>query len=302
MKKDKKTNPESLGGRLKGYEASYESTIEPEKHIIIRIDGHKFSKYTKGFKKPFDGILSKAMELTTIDLVDEYKAVTGYTQSDEITLILPSLKDVTIDNRKSYKHKIHKRIRDDWEHTFGGRVQKMVSLIAGFTTMRFNKHLADEIEKQTMSEQEHWSNSFRPTPEEDEFRKQMSTYYSKVGNAYFDCRVYGVPDEDEAFNSILWRVRDAEKNSRSMFAQTYCSHKELQKKTGVEQVEYCKDKTGKDWHKVEDRYKYGVLVKKETYMKDGRDGPVQRTRLVSFSDKLTSYSEESVDLIMRAYK
>lgn len=302
MKKSKATDAETLGGRLKGYEKDYESKVEPEKHIIVRIDGHKFSKYTKGFEKPFDSILSKAMELTTIDLVDEFKAVTGYTQSDEITLVIPSLKDVTVDNRKKKTHKVHKRIRDDWEHTHGGRVQKMVSLISAFTTMRFNLHLAKEIETQTMAEQEHWSNAFRPSREEDEFRKRMSTYYSKVGNAWFDARIYGVEEEDEVFNSVMWRVRDAEKNSRSMFAQTYCSHKELQKKTGIEQVEYCKDKTGKDWNEVEDRYKYGILVKKETYMKDGQDGPVQRTRLVSFTEPLTTYSKDAVDMVMRMYK
>lgn len=66
---------------------------------------------------------------TTKDLVERFSAYTGYTQSDEITLFIPSLKDVTVDNRKKKGkngHKLHKRIRDDWTHGFSGRVQKNV--------------------------------------------------------------------------------------------------------------------------------------------------------------------------------
>lgn len=72
MKKDKKNNPETLGGRLKGYESEYEREISSDCNIICRINGHKFSKFTKGFKKPFDEILSNAMVLTTIDLLEEF--------------------------------------------------------------------------------------------------------------------------------------------------------------------------------------------------------------------------------------
>ena len=285
-----------LGDRMKFYEAAYESTVEPEKHIVIRIDGHKFSKYTKGFKKPFDAILSKAMELTTLDLVQEYQAVTGYTQSDEITLVIPSLMNTE-------RHKgTNKPL---WEHQFGGRVQKMVGLIAGFTTMRFNKHLEGLILYE--------SSTITSYTDEEDFKYQ-SFLETKIGNAYFDCRIYGIPDEAEVYNSVMWRVRDAEKNSRSMFAQAYCSHRELQKKTGLEQVAYCLEKTGKDWDEVEDRYKYGILVKKETYLKEPTPPsdlpigaevlslPVERTRVISFTEKLTTFSDENVDLVMRAVK
>jgi len=50
MKKDKKYNTETLGGRLKGYEAEYEREIENEKHIICRIDGHHFSSFSLTLK------------------------------------------------------------------------------------------------------------------------------------------------------------------------------------------------------------------------------------------------------------
>ena len=289
----------SLGERLKSYEKSYESTIEPEKHLILRIDGHHFSKYTKGFKKPFDSILSQSMIETTKDLVDRFNAYTGYTQSDEITLFLPSLKDLTVDNRKKKTHKIHKRIKEDWTHSFGGRVQKITSLVAAFTTMRFNQHLKTQL---GLFQQEQGSNLYY----DKELSKYSQLIFDKIGNAYFDCRVYGVPNNEEVFNSFMWRVRDAEKNSKSMFAQSFCSHKSLQGKSGLEQVEYCKEQTGFDWNIIEDKYKYGIFIKKELFMKetfyeDWGDVKGQRSRTVEQSLAFTSFSEENVKYVLAQY-
>ena len=309
--KDKDLKNLTLGDRMKYYESLTEPRITPEKHLILRIDGHHFSKYTKGLKKPFDSILARAMIETTKDLVERFDAYTGYTQSDEITLFLPTLKDVTVDNRKKKTHKVHKRIREDWEHSFGGRTQKIVSLVSAFTTMRFNYHFEKEFNEQIQDEYEFFLNSFRETPEEVEFNKRYTRYSEKIGNAYFDCRVFGVPDNDEVFNTFMWRSRDCEKNSRSMMAQSECSHKELHGKTGEEQIQYTLEKTGKDWNKIDDCYKYGTFVKKELYEKTGyHDHPdgtrmlstVTRSRICEFSEKLTSYSEDSVKMIVSQYK
>jgi len=292
----------SLGDRMKYYESQYEQEIKPEQHLCVRIDGHKFSKFTNGFKKPFDSILSKAMELTTMDLLEEFSAYTAYTQSDEITLIIPSLKDNTVDNRKSTKHKLHKTIRADWKHEYSGRVQKMSSLIAGFTTMKFNKHLNDEANR-------YYDSNITTYTEEIDREYITNIFAKKLGNAWFDCRIYGVDSDEEAFNSVLWRIRDAEKNSRSMFAQAYCSHKELQNMTGLEQVQFCKEKTGEDWNLVDDRYKYGILIKKEYFLKPIEGGNmdysqgefVQRSRVISWAQHMT-FSDENVKLIMAKVK
>lgn len=367
-----------LGTRIKGYEKEGEKRIPYDEYIIVRIDGHKFSKFTKGFKKPYDKILSVSMENTTKDLVEEFGAVTGYTQSDEITLIFPpqyktkwipleSFQQVGEDtiwedketkewgyveiyeegDREEYRctyyigeddsvedHVIYGAMGHNREYNgdktkildkynfyeedvsnnqiLGGRTQKLASLIASYTSIRFNKHLEEQIKIQNADTAAYYDNSFRETSEESEWRKQMGIYRSKVGNAWFDARVFGVPSADEAFNAIMWRVRDAEKNSRSMFAQAYCSHKSLLNKNGVEQVEYCKATTGNDWETVEDKLKYGILVKKESYYKVLTDldkiqtfgdvDSVKRTRLVTWAEPLTSYSDESVEMITRKLK
>ena len=200
MKESTKT--ESLGTRLKGLEKDFEIEVPQASHIIARIDGHKFSKFTKGFKKPFDEILSKAMELTSRDLLEEFNAYTGYTQSDEITLVIPSLMNTE-------KHKGENT--PTWTHGYSGRVQKMTSLIAGFTTMRFNKHLNDEANR-------YYDNNIVSYTDETDKEYIQNIFSNKVGNAWFDCRLYGVDSDEEAFNSVMWRGRDNITNSTSLWS------------------------------------------------------------------------------------
>lgn len=296
MKKDKLMEM-SLGDRMKYYEGLDEHCISPESHIVVRVDGHKFSKFTRGFNKPFGDILSKTLEMVCIDLLDEFNAVTVYHQSDEITLIIPSLKD----RREHQSNKTDKKIRKDWTHIHSGRVQKIASLVASFSTMKFNKYL---LELATYS----WS-GVRIDPSSESSKLVSLILNDKVGNAYFDCRVLGVPSDEEALNSVLWRARDCIKNSKSSFSQTYCSHKSLQGKTSNEQIQLCLEKTGKDWNSIDDRYKYGIIVKKESYMKKVEDNhslssgvkigdEVLRSRVIVFSKQL-DFSEENVSLMMK---
>jgi len=278
-----------LGDRMKHYEGLCETKIDPSSHIIVRVDGHKFSSFSKGFKKPFDFILSEAMRLTSMDMLEEFNAVTAYVQSDEITLIIPTL--VTTEKHKGTNKPL-------WKHGYSGRVQKMVSLIAGFTTMSFNKHLSNLVDEDIYGE---YGNG---TEEERKYWDLLRN--KKVGNAWFDCRIYGVQSDEEAFNSVMWRYRDCIKNSRSMHAQSYCSHKELHKLTGKEQSEYCLKKTGKDWNKISERYKSGIFIKKERYIKEAfneqQDCVVkaERSRVISLTKEELGFSQENVDFIMKA--
>lgn len=285
-------NKESLGDRIKRYESQYEMVISPESEIIVRIDGYHFSAFTKGFDKPFDAALSEAMVRTTEDLLDRFSAYAAYSQSDEITLYIPSLKDVP---------NAHQRIRDNWTHQFSGRTQKISSLVAAYTTMRFNKHLRDIFNEKLYCHREQFEDAFKRTREEEESEKYLDILENKLDLAYFDARVFGVPDKAEVFNSFMFRSRDNEKNSKSQFAQAHCNHKELLHKNGAEQIQYTLEETGKDWNTIEDKYKYGTLVKKELYMKETDSGNVQRSRTKRIYQKFTEFSEENVKLICSQY-
>jgi len=253
-----------LGTRIKEYEKESETIIKLKDNICIRLDGHKFSRFTKNMNKPFDEIFVEVMKKTAKDLLLEFNAVTSYVQSDEITIILPSLSEVS---------------KKGWVHQSGGRTQKLASLTAGYATLRFNKHLRDSV--QNISDEAY-------------FLKMKD----KLDVGYFDARVFGVPTASEVFNTILFRVRDAEKNSRSMFSSTYCSHKELMHKNSLEQVQYCLDKTGNDWDLITDHLKFGTFFKKEQYNKS-KD--VIRSRVVEYSEKL-QYSDSKVQELIRKYK
>lgn len=84
-------NFKNLGDWCKWLEKNFSPDVMiPTLPVIIRLDGNNFSQWTNGLRKPFDKRLTQLMVDTTKFLVKETNAVVGYTQSDEITLILYS--------------------------------------------------------------------------------------------------------------------------------------------------------------------------------------------------------------------
>lgn len=82
-------NFETLGDWCKWLERNFSNDVMiPTLPVIIRLDGNNFHNWTVGLNRPFDERLTDLMVETTKFLVEETNAVVGYTQSDEITLIL----------------------------------------------------------------------------------------------------------------------------------------------------------------------------------------------------------------------
>jgi tRNA(His) 5'-end guanylyltransferase len=80
-----------FGDRMKAYERQETSRrLLPLLPALVRIDGKNFSRFTTGLERPFDARLSDLMVATTKYLVEESNALCGYTQSDEISLLLLS--------------------------------------------------------------------------------------------------------------------------------------------------------------------------------------------------------------------
>lgn len=84
------TDTMTLSERMKYYEKKSEIKFDHMKGpLIIRLDGKAFHTYTKGLEKPFDLTMARAMVFTMKALCEEMTDVIfGYTQSDEITLVL----------------------------------------------------------------------------------------------------------------------------------------------------------------------------------------------------------------------
>ena len=117
---------DSLGDRMKlFYENRSKTYLTRRTPVIIRIDGCHFHTFTRGFAKPFDKRLMETMQETTLALCNEIQGcVLGYTQSDEITLVLVDYKSLD---------------SDAW---FDYSVQKLCSLAASMATLEFNRKFA----------------------------------------------------------------------------------------------------------------------------------------------------------------
>lgn len=109
---------DTLGDRLKSYEAMTEIQLMPLLPVVARIDGRTFHTFTRGMKRPYDEQMTNAMIRTATKLAEATDARIAYTQSDEITIIWYS------DNTKS-------------QTFFNGRHSKLVSNLASMATLFF---------------------------------------------------------------------------------------------------------------------------------------------------------------------
>lgn len=204
---------DDLGTRMKTfYEQVPKTRLSRRIPVAIRIDGKAFHTFTRGFKKPFDEILMKSMKETMKYLCENIQGcVLGYTQSDEITLILIDYKKLT---------------SSAW---FDYEVQKMCSISASMATMAFNKFFIKNIKNFEFE----YSSSLTPQScdIQEAHKKYLDTLYKAAERgAMFDARVFTIPKE-EVTNLIYWRQLDATRNSIQMVGQANFSHKELQNKS-----------------------------------------------------------------------
>lgn len=199
---------DDLGTRMKVfYENIPKTRLMRRTPVAIRLDGKAFHTFTRGFQKPFDFVLMDAMQKTMKYLCENIQGcVFGYTQSDEITLILVDYQKFT---------------SDAW---FDYEVQKLTSVSASMATMAFNKYFSENVEDVIKYNSTHDSLVERK-------KGLLDNYISAVEKgACFDARCFNIPKE-EVTNLIYWRQLDATRNSIQMVGQANFSHDELQNKT-----------------------------------------------------------------------
>lgn len=123
-------NKDTLGDRMKGYENVTRNHLIRRMPVIIRIDGKAFHTLTRGFNKPFDDVLVATMQDTMKYLCENVEGcVLGYTQSDEISLVLCDYKKLET---------------SAW---FDNNIQKICSVSASLATAAFNKFFPLNVEK-----------------------------------------------------------------------------------------------------------------------------------------------------------
>lgn len=212
---------DSLGDRMKAYEATTQHNLIRRMPVIIRIDGKAFHTYTKRLKHldpdlitvPFSSMMKNAMVETTKALVAEVQnCVLGYTQSDEISLLIRDYDEL------------------ETQPWFGNNVQKMVSVSASAATAAFNFAFSQYAQPQKLSDM-----------------------------AKFDSRVYNIPKED-VVNYFIWRQNDASRNSVQMLGHYHFSQKQMHAKSNSQVHDMLMLEKGVNWNDLPVWMKRGTCV------------------------------------------
>lgn len=86
--------------------------------------------------------------------------------------------------------------------------------------------------------------------------------------AFFDARVFTIPDPVEVANYLIWRQQDATRNSISMAAQALFSHGQLYGKSSGEMQEMLWAEHGINWNDYDPRFKRGTVLSSKRVMGD----------------------------------
>lgn len=94
--------------------------------VLVRLDGRAFHSFTRGLQKPYDYDLIKLMIDCTKFMCLETNAIIGYTQSDEISLLLYST-------------------NFDSQLFFDSKISKINSIASSLLSVYFNKILGNYL-------------------------------------------------------------------------------------------------------------------------------------------------------------
>jgi tRNA(His) guanylyltransferase len=120
---------------------------------------------------------------------------------------------------------------------FDGRTQKLTSVLAALATAKFNQDIALNIPEKA-----------RLLP-------------------VFDARAWAVSNLDIAAEHFIWRETDATRNSLTMAAHAYYSHKELHK-AGFAQKHEMLHAKGINWNDYPAFFKRGTYIRREQVQRD----------------------------------
>jgi len=169
---------------------------------------------------------------------------------------------------------------------FNDRVQKVASLAAGLASARFNAHLTTQL---FLKSEPHVSSD-------------------KIGWAYFDARLFNVPDIAECLNNIIWRCKfDCVRNGISACARQYFTTKEMHKKEKATLIEMLKERGVDYFTKVPLWGQEGTVIKREQFCLEGTDQKggeaveFLRTRMKAVDGGILKFSDENLRLVADKY-
>lgn len=154
---------------------------------------------------------------------------------------------------------------------FGGNVQKLCSTAAAIASVEFNNHIVRDKGMPVIKLAPNYSEVDKESALQlvGEIAKgyvdgivlplRAEFTWSGFGNinSTFDARVFTIPDPVEVENYLIWRQKDCERNSVSLLAQKYYSHKQLQGANRTKQLDLIVE-AGDNWNKWPAEFKRGM--------------------------------------------
>lgn len=238
----------TLAERMKEYELQSRTRLLRRTPVIIRLDGKAFHTFTKGLDKPFDKDLVSIMQNTMLELCKNIQGcVLGYTQSDEITLVLIDYQNL------------------DTCAWFDNQVQKIVSVSSSMATLAFNKELDNKVIEFAIFDKNIFKINIPKGEIDINSNSKYAIWTNKRFKAMFDSRAFNVPKE-EVCNNLIWRQQDSTRNSISSLAQSLFSHKSLQNINSKDIQDKMLTEKGINWNDLPTTLKRGSCAIK------GEDG------------------------------
>ena len=213
-------NFDDLDAKMRVYEQSLDQVLLPELYLVARLDGNRFTRLTKEvchFEAPFDEHFRDMMIETVKALMNYgFRVIYGFTESDEISLLFHPEED-----------------------TFGRKVRKFNSLLAGVASAAFSMQLGQQ--------------------------------------AIFDCRMVPLPTIERVQDYFLWRQEDAHRNSLNahcywMLRKQGKSVAEATKMLEGQSIAFKNElrfQNGINFDKLPSWQKRGMGVYWDTYVKEG---------------------------------
>lgn len=173
-------NFDELDKQMRVYEESLDQVLLPELYLVARLDGNRFTRLTKEvcqFEAPFDERFRNMMVHTVRALMDYgFRVIYGFTESDEISLLFHPA-----------------------ENTFGRKVRKYNSILAGVASAAFSLELGQ--------------------------------------SAVFDCRMVPLPTVERVRDYFLWRQEDAHRNALNAHCYWLLRRHGVSKRAAASQLE-----------------------------------------------------------------
>lgn len=174
-------NKDTLGDRIKRYEAASKPLLTRRMPVMVRVDGKAFHTFTRGCNKPYDDTIIQAMVYAAKETAKQMQGFKlGYVQSDEATFLITDYETLET---------------GAW---FDYEVNKVVSITASLFTAYFNQY---------------WQNS-RDVFNGDKGREQIALFDARAFNIPQD-------DWQNAFiwRQRDWERNSVQMLARSLYSQ-----------------------------------------------------------------------------------